>query len=150
MKPYATIIEFLYNARPDQFEIENRPAMVPYDPKTHPELPVQPGELVPLGELETIITRWNLPDPQPTLEELEPHEADALAWKQAQDQQIEDERLDLVALLDKIETEVAFLDQAIPLLADMSTSERLTYLTRIGREVQSMLKAFKFLVRRMS
>lgn len=66
------------------------------------------------------------------------------------DQQIENEKLSLADLGAKIDTEVAWLDQQIPLLAEMSNAERLVYLARIGRETQSILRAMKFIVRRMS
>lgn len=147
MMDYGTIIQFRYGAEPDQFEIDRRPKIVPYDPDIHPELPMKAGELVPLGEIETVIIRWDLPDPQPTLEELEPHEADALAWKQTREQEVENERLSLSDLGAKADKEIGWLTQAISDLPTMSEAEKLSYLERIGRQNRAIFKALKYVVR---
>jgi len=68
-------IKYLYNATDEDIELQSKSKMIPYDPHIHTWIDPDndpPTEIPsPTGETETVITRWDLPDPQPTIQELD-------------------------------------------------------------------------------
>jgi hypothetical protein len=58
---YSLIIKHKYNASNDDFRVEKRPRLIDGKPSVEED------------DFEFVITEWHLPDPQPTIEELELH-----------------------------------------------------------------------------
>lgn len=72
-------IKFKYGADLDSFDVSEQLVMIEYDPQLHPWITPGPDapETIPdpNGQTETVITRWDLTDPQPTIQELKEYAA---------------------------------------------------------------------------